>query len=100
MSTMAMRQRWVMVGAVGLAVVFAAALQGCRGARVERKMEKRFAEVDRDGDGRLSREEFAATRVGQRAEDPDAAFARVDADGDGRLSREEMRAAIAARRGK
>lgn len=47
-----------------------------------------FARKDRNGDGRLSREEFLANQP-----DPDAAplrFARFDVDGDGVLSREEF----------
>jgi hypothetical protein len=42
------------------------------------------APLDRDGDGQVSREEFAAPM-----NDP---FARMDADGDGRLSTEELSA--------
>lgn len=90
----------MLVLAVGLVVV---AMTGCRGSRSDRiakRMESRFAEVDADGDGYLSPDEFRTTRVGQRAEDPDAAFTRIDANGDGRLDRAEMRAAIEATRRK
>lgn len=48
----------------------------------ERSREaKRFARYDRDGDARVTRPEYLASRV--------KAFERLDADGDGKLSFEE-----------
>ncbi len=45
-----------------------------------------FADLDADGDGMLTEDEFAAARS--------AWFARHDADGDGMLSQDELNAAI------
>lgn len=45
----------------------------------------RFAKIDTDGDGVISRDEFMA-RAAKR-------FAKMDANGDGRLSKNEMRRA-------
>ncbi|MDR2161116.1 MAG: EF-hand domain-containing protein [Desulfovibrio sp.] len=47
----------------------------------------RFAVLDADGDGRISRAEFAAGLPHLRAD----SFAALDADGDGGISREEWR---------
>jgi Ca2+-binding EF-hand superfamily protein len=55
----------------------------------------RFAEIDADGNGQVSRQEFmdhAAARAGERA---GAMFDRFDVDADGTLSRD----ALEARRG-
>ena len=89
-----------------------------RGVAIEdlqARTARRFARADADGDGRVTPEEFAATRMdrgGRRAGDADrgarrrdgqaerrrrggpfgeAAFDAADADGDGQLSREEWR---------
>jgi Ca2+-binding EF-hand superfamily protein len=52
--------------------------------RIARRIAKKFARMDRNGDGRVERAEF---------DDRGAArFARLDTDGDGRVSREEIRA--------
>ena len=52
--------------------------------RIARRIAKKFARLDRNGDGRVERAEF---------DDHGAArFARLDTDGDGRVSQEEFRA--------
>ena len=54
--------------------------------------DARFAEIDADGDGSVTEAEFtahAAARAGERAA---ARFARLDADGDGVLSRDVLEA--------
>lgn len=51
---------------------------------------QRFAEIDTDGNGSISEDEFvahAAARAGERAAEM---FARLDADGDGVLSRDVL----------
>ncbi len=54
-----------------------------RRARRQQHRETRFNELDTDGSGSISRDEFAAGHS--------ATFARKDADGDGRLTRDEIR---------
>jgi Ca2+-binding EF-hand superfamily protein len=53
----------------------------------------RFAAFDTDGDGQVSRAEFEAEAAGRAAERAGTMFERLDADGDGMLSRDvlEMR---------
>jgi hypothetical protein len=52
--------------------------------RVAERVAKRFAMMDRNGDGRVERAEFEESGA--------ARFARRDTDGDGRISQEEFRA--------
>jgi hypothetical protein len=52
--------------------------------RIDERVTKRFAIMDRNGDGRLERAEFDETGT--------AHFVRMDTDGDGRVSRDELRA--------
>ena len=56
-----------------------------------------FAAADRDGDGSISREEYAlaVTSIDEKnAELADAGFAMMDRDGDGLISRDELLQAI------
>ena len=50
--------------------------------------DNRFAELDSDGDGSVSRDEFVAAQVARSEERAAAMFERLDADGDGALSRD------------
>jgi len=59
-------------------------------ARIEARVAKRFARLDRNGDGRIDRDEFEL--IGAER------FARLDADGDGVASGDELRAAMQHRR--
>jgi Ca2+-binding EF-hand superfamily protein len=52
--------------------------------RIAERVAKRFAMMDRNGDGRVERAEFDESGT--------ARFARQDTDGDGRISQEEFRA--------
>ena len=52
--------------------------------RIAERVAKRFAMMDRNGDGRVERAEFEESGAER--------FARLDTDGDGRVSREELRA--------
>lgn len=54
-------------------------------AKMEARMAKMFSKVDTDGDGQLSREEFA-TKASER-------FAKLDANDDGVVTKEEFKAA-------
>ena len=68
----------------GDGVVTEAEMLAAAQARVARRIAKRFARMDRNGDGRLERAEFddhGAVR-----------FARLDSDGDDRISGDEIRA--------
>ncbi len=68
----------------GDGVITEAEMLAAAQARIARRIAKRFARMDRNGDGRVERAEF---------DDRGAArFARLDTDGDGRVSREEIRA--------
>lgn len=59
--------------------------------------EARFAAMDKDGDGFLTREEMDAARAEMRAGfearrgDPAERFAALDADGDGKVTLDEMK---------
>jgi iduronate 2-sulfatase len=64
------------------------AAQGAPAAKPKQDRAKMFAQRDKDGDGRLSREEFLANQP-----DPDEApkrFQAFDTDKDGVLSRDEF----------
>jgi Ca2+-binding EF-hand superfamily protein len=75
----------------GDGVVTRAEASAPRGAPSRARLEARFAELDRDRNGRLSRWE---SRL------PPRRFARVDRDADGRLSADELwRSAQRSRRG-
>ena len=73
-------------GALWCAAVLALAA-GAAAAQQRPGPDERFRQLDRDGDGRLSREELRAPRL----------FDGMDADGDGLVTRDEERAFRAAR---
>jgi hypothetical protein len=54
-----------------------------------RGIEQRFRQLDRNGDGKLTKDEF-----------PGAAFGRMDANGDGAVTMDEARAFAANRPGR
>lgn len=58
-------------------------------ATVKTREEKRFGRYDKDRDGRITRDEYLASRR--------KAYAKLDSDGDGRLSFEEWSAKTAAK---
>jgi len=57
--------------------------QAVDSGRIERRLAKRFARMDANGDGRVERAEFERLRARR--------FARLDQDGDGGVSRDEFR---------
>ncbi|MDD9729799.1 EF-hand domain-containing protein [Mameliella sp. AT18] len=91
MKTTALWITGAMVVAMGTAGVASAkgmefGAHGPRGAF----MQEMFAEIDADGDGKVTKEEIEAFKT--------ARFEATDTDGDGKLSREEIAAARDARR--
>lgn len=52
--------------------------------------ENRFAEIDTNGDGSVSKDEFIAHQAARSEERATAMFDRLDADGDGTLSRDVL----------
>ena len=73
----------------------AAAAEGKRAKRIERRVEKRIERHDANGDGMLSLEEITADG-GNRIE---RLFEHMDADGDGVITKAEAEAAKPLRRG-
>jgi EF hand len=67
-----------------------AGASGERLAAVRQKLQEWLQHVDTDGDGAISRAEYAAQS--------DARFNRVDANGDGKVTEEELDAALAGLR--
>lgn len=60
------------------------------------RAERAFAKADKNGDGKISKEEFAAIGSGKTDKSKaDKVFARRDKNGDGSLSKEEFAAASA-----
>ena len=52
--------------------------------------ERRFAELDTNGDGSVTKEEFTAANMARSAERAERMFDRLDADGDGVLSQDVL----------
>lgn len=68
-------------------------------ADVEDRVKTRFAKIDLNRDGAVTREEGETLREQRREGRRDRAFARLDADGSGAISRDEFEARIAKREG-
>ena len=62
--------------------------------------EEAFKKMDKNGDGKLSKEEFLGKREGEAKTKGEAAFAAKDKDKDGFLSKEEFMAAPAKKKAK
>ena len=56
--------------------------------------QKRFQALDVDGNGELSRAEFAESQAAQRSVDPDNVFNSADLNGDGALTSNELKQAF------
>ena len=57
------------------------------------RAEKMMKAVDKDSDGKISKDEFAASRMGKKAKekgDVDKLFGRMDANGDGSITKDEL----------
>lgn len=66
-----------------------------RGAMLTELVNKRMKRIDRDGDGKITRQEASAGRLGPRLL---ANFDQADSNRDSVITREELEAAIEARR--
>jgi Ca2+-binding EF-hand superfamily protein len=66
-------------------------------AEVEARVKERFARMDTNRDGAVTREEIDAGRAARRAEMQDRRFGMMDANKDGSVSRGEFDAAASAR---
>ena len=65
---------------------------------IETLRETRFAEMDSDSDGVISRAEFTAAMAARAEDRAGEMFDRLDADGDGSLSRDAIEARTEGRR--
>jgi hypothetical protein len=50
-----------------------------------------FKKADKDGDGKLTIEEFVGKREGEKADKAKETFAKLDKDSDGKLTLEEFK---------
>ncbi len=57
-------------------------------------VQQRFQALDIDGNGGLSRAEFAESQAAQRSADPDSLFNAADTSGDGTLTSNELQQAF------
>jgi hypothetical protein len=57
-------------------------------------VQQRFQALDIDGNGELSRAEFAESQAAQRSADPDNLFNSADTSGDGALTSNELQQAF------
>ena len=76
--------RFLRLDSDGDGIITEAEMQERMQKRAAERVAKKFAMMDRNGDGRVERAEF--DEIGT------ARFVRMDTDGDGRVSREEFRA--------
>jgi Ca2+-binding EF-hand superfamily protein len=76
--------RFLRMDSDGDGVITEVEMQAAAQKRIARRIAKKIAWLDKNGDGRVERAEFD--------EHGAARFARLDTDGDGRVSQEEFRA--------
>ena len=62
--------------------------------QVVNAFQQRFQALDIDGNGELSRAEFAESQAAQRSDDPDNLFNSADTSGDGALTSNELQQAF------
>ena len=82
-----MRRLFAIVIALGLAVPALAADE-----KPKPSPEEAFKKMDKNGDSKLSLEEFKGKRQGDKADKAEANFKRKDKDKDGSLTLEEFKA--------
>lgn len=89
-----MKTRIITLAAIA-ALIATPAIYGQEADPAAPKKEKKspIAMADKDGDGMLSKEEFATLPMNAKApEGVDAKFAELDKDSDGKLTAEELKA--------
>lgn len=77
-----------------LAALFTAILCGSPADAQEKKkpdLDAQFKRLDKNGDGKLSLEEFKGNRTGEKAEKAETQFKRMDKNNDGFLTLEEFK---------
>ncbi len=81
------------IAVLAVSVAFVATAQAGKKPAGEKKNadpEEQFKKLDTNGDGFVSKEEFAAHGKGKNKDKADAQFAKLDRDGDGKLSKDEF----------
>jgi Ca2+-binding EF-hand superfamily protein len=81
---------WMLLLGICLACITPAV--AADGKKPKKSPEERFKMADKDGDGKLSQEEFIGKRSGEKKAMAEKQFARRDKDGDKFLSLEEFKA--------
>lgn len=90
-----MNKKLVLTAAVAALLCVGSGLMAAAADRADRA----FAKADKNGDGKVSKEEFAAAGSGKTDKArADKAFARRDKNNDGFLSKEEFAAASAEKK--
>lgn len=64
-----------------------------KGAKPKKSPEQRFSRLDKDGDKKLSKDEFVGKKQDEKKAKAEKRFGRLDKDSDGFLSLEEFKAA-------
>jgi hypothetical protein len=85
----------LIIGLLAVAVVacFATASMAAKDdAKPKKSPEQRFAKADKNGDQKLSLEEFVGKRTDEKKEKATKRFGKLDKDGDKSLSLEEFKA--------
>jgi len=90
----------VTVFAVGCVGIASAQEKGKKGDKKKPTIEERFKKMDKDGNGKLTREEFVGKKKDEAKEKAEKRFDRADKDKDGSLTLEELKAARQKKGGK
>ncbi|MFQ5731505.1 MAG: EF-hand domain-containing protein [Planctomycetaceae bacterium] len=82
---------------LGLLAAFTAGVLADTGFAAKKKKKKRtdeqiFARLDKDGDKKVTEEEFVGKRTGKKAARAKKRFSKIDKNGDGSLTLEEFKA--------
>jgi EF-hand domain pair len=81
--------------AVAVVACFATATMAAKAdAKPKKTPEERFEKADKNGDKKLSLEEFLGKRTGEMKEKATKRFKKLDKDGDESLTLEEYKAAV------
>lgn len=78
---------------VALAMLFGVVGTTIAADKPKASPEERFAKMDKNGDGKLSEDEFIGKKSGEMADKAKMQFKRLDKDGDGFVTLDEFKAA-------